>query len=460
MGEADCHNATVASAGQEPSPQITVTMLLHGHGRNDSRVIRAATAMSDAGYRVIVVCRFAVGVPRVERYQGVEFRRCKLPVIDHLKAWLGTGRLVPETNDGAAAGSRDTRGGGSATPGPARRRLSARLARAMTTVNDVTGPWRMFALVTCGLFATAARTRPAIVHAHDLYTLPLGMLLARWCGARLVYDSHEMAVRQVLREPRTATWVKHVTEGRCIRRADLVITVSDGFARALRFLYKLPAKPLVIYNAPPRSRASPGARDLRADIGLQRETPLIVHIGSISRKRGQVEVVDALAHLPRYHLALVGAIPASRIAEMQTQAAELGCDARLHVLPPVASDDVAAYCATADVAVVPRLPLSFQQRYSLPNKFFESVQAGLPIVAGDTPELRRLVERFELGLAVDCRSPAGLARALARVYESRQMYRERVLRLIQTGGRYTWESESHRLLDAYNRMIGAPSEIA
>jgi len=114
----------------------------------------------------------------------------------------------------------------------------------------------------------ALRSRPEVVHAHDAAMLAPGWVVARIAGARLLYDTHELATGVPYRTRGWALVVRAV-ERMLVGRCDAVITVSDGIARRLAALYRLNRLPLVLRNFPedpdPEREAT---TDLRAALGI------------------------------------------------------------------------------------------------------------------------------------------------------------------------------------------------
>ena len=154
------------------------------------------------------------------------------------------------------------------------------------------GP-RFFAR-THRLFAQTARQIPArVYHASDLYALPALHAAAQRHGGRLVYDARELYpfVASTARRPWARGFWRFV-EGRHIRHADAVFTVSDSIADRLAQTYGM-ARPTVLHNAPPyRAVASSGY--LRAQTGVAPDTVVLLHQGQIQRGRGGALLADAM----------------------------------------------------------------------------------------------------------------------------------------------------------------------
>ena len=133
----------------------------------------------------------------------------------------------------------------------------------------------------------------------------------------------------------------------------------------------------------------------------------------------------------------------------------------MHLLPAVPPDELLPWVASADVGVMPNQPRTLNERLSTPNKLFESLAAGLPVVSSDFPERRRIIledPAGPLGAVCDPTDPAALAAALAGLLalppDERAALRARVLAAAHA--RYAWHRQAGIVLEAYGRMTGRP----
>ena len=293
--------------------------------------------------------------------------------------------------------------------------------------------------------------RPDVIHAHHPLVLGTAVRAAR----RRRADSHPCAVVYDARENfagipaeeqgnRRRHFVLVREEARYIRDAAAVITVSDPIADVLQQRYQLPERPSVVLNVPvgqagqPDQSGQPGqsgqsgqsgqpgqageggtAPSVRSAAGVPAGTALIVYSGAVSAARGIDVLIDAMAHLPGVHLALVTVpFPHPRTAALLAQAAALGAADRIHPLPPVGQDHLVAYLAGADVAVHPMPGGSPNHDQALPNKLFEYLHAGLPLVVADAKLMADFVRRNGLGEVFRSGDAVGLAGAVRTVLES------------------------------------------
>jgi glycosyltransferase involved in cell wall biosynthesis len=178
---------------------------------------------------------------------------------------------------------------------------------------------------------------------------------------------------------------------------------------------------------------------------------IIAHSGSLLDGRHLPELVAALAHLPE-DVALVlmgGGVLRNRLL---AQADSLGVGHRFAIVPPVHPDSVAPTLAQADVAAVLITGDSVSYRFSLPNKFFESVAAGLPLLVSPIPELARMVEQYAIGLVCDPTDPAEIADKIRALLQPDMLahYRTNVERARQE---LNWANEEKKLVAVYTRIL-------
>jgi glycosyltransferase involved in cell wall biosynthesis len=377
---------------------MRVCMLLHKSVAFDTRVRREASALTEAGHEVTVVHLPPPGTGASGELDDLPFglRSATLP---RGRRWL-----------------------------PHAPRLGAEAAR---------------------LAQRGASLRPDAVHAHDAAMLLPGLLAARRSGAKLVYDSHELATGVPYRGRSWATVVTAV-ERLGAPRADGVITVSDGIAAELKRLYGLNRLPTVVRNVP--DTPPPGARpvaDLRERLGVG-GVPLIVHQGAAVPGRGCETLVRAVASLDDVHLVLLGASNADA-ERLRALAEEGGAGERLHALPTVPPGEVLSHTAQADVGVSLLEDSCDNHRMALPNKLFEYLAAGLPVVVADLPEAGRLVRERGVGWCTDSGDPESVAAALREALARRGDTGTR-RRVAAAGRELRWELEKQRLLDLYGEL--------
>lgn len=310
---------------------------------------------------------------------------------------------------------------------------------------------RIFGL-TWRAFILALRQRAAVYHFHDPELLPIGLLLKLFTRAKVIYDVHEDVPEQILtkhwlpaplRKPLAVPF--NIVEKLSARAMDAVVVATEGIAQKFQGL-----NPVVVHNYPdlemlPASRTAPRKGDEK----------VLVYVGGISRLRGALEMVRALEylnHIGNLQLNLIGKFePPSLEKELQ----ELPCSKRVRFLGWLSWEEAWAHAEAADIGLVLFLPAPNHER-SLPNKLFEYMAAGLPVVASNFPLWREIVEGNQCGLCVDPLDPKAIAQAIEYLIthpeEARKMG-ERGRRAVEE--KYNWEREAQKLLALYRRVSQA-----
>jgi glycosyltransferase involved in cell wall biosynthesis len=237
-------------------------------------------------------------------------------------------------------------------------------------------------------------------------------------------------------------------ERRCIGQADAVMTVSGGIARLLAERYGIP-EPEVLMNVPHAPAAAAGEPvDLRGELGLG-GTRIVLYLGGIQQLRGLDVMIRAIAERDDLALVMMGPGSDAYKRELEGLAAGAGVAGRIRFLPPVPPAEIRRYALGADVGVVMHQGDRYlSYRYALPNKLFDYLHAGLPVVVSDLPELGGVVTANRVGATCDPTSPASIAAAIDRVAGDPEL-RANVDRAAPL---YTWEREQEKLLALAARL--------
>lgn len=299
----------------------------------------------------------------------------------------------------------------------------------------------------------AQRRLPAadVWHGHDLLGLLTAQSLQKRHGGGLVHDSHELFLEagSAARLPFPARALLRRFEGGASRRADAVITVNPSIAIELNKRYGV--DPIVLMNCPPLTTERKRGK-LRDNLGLGKR-PVILYHGAISPGRGVEQLVDAVPHLPTE--AAVVLLGYGDLAK--TYAALAGKDdyrGRLYVVPAVPIADLPNWVCDADVGIIAFQPVDRNNVLGTPNKLFEYMEAGVPMVVSDFPEMRRIVTETGAGIARDTSSPESLAAAIGELLgESADEKRARRQRARSAAeGTYNWAVQSRQLMAIYDRL--------
>jgi len=284
----------------------------------------------------------------------------------------------------------------------------------------------------------AIRVRPEVVHANDWNTMWAGMAIKLLCGARLIYDSHELwADRNGRWENRR--WLT-ACEALFVRFADEVITSSPGHSQAIARRCHIPA-PKVVRNIP---SAPPSTSERTSSpSGSQ-----VVYVGGLMPGRGLEQMIDVLALLPEVQLRAIGPGSMTFRAALEQRARTTGVADRLWICDPVPPDAITDAIADAAVGLCLIQPVCRSYELCLPNKLFEYAIAGIPVLASDLPVIAETVRLADIGEIVGPSDPSAIAAGLERLLKADSLAcKARNARRFAES--QTWEKESLTLAMAY-----------
>ncbi len=302
------------------------------------------------------------------------------------------------------------------------------------------------------LWRLALKEKADVYHFHDPELIVVGLLL-KLRGKKVIWDVHEHYPNSILDK----FWISPGLRRFASRGFDL-------FERAVVRFFDY-----VIYTTP-----SVGARyeGLKVRSGrIENYPPIrlsetsekvpqkrILYLGAMSRIRGLVEVVEAFGLVadshPDWELYLVGLCrPVGFEGELRTLAAERHVETRVKFVPWVPYEEKDRFLSEAAVGLVTYLPYA-NNTSCLPNKLFEYMLAGVPVIASDFPLYREVVEPSQCGLLVDPTRPSAIAEAIEHLIE----YPQEARWMGENGRRavlaeYNWEQERDKLLDIYATVL-------
>jgi glycosyltransferase involved in cell wall biosynthesis len=501
---------TLAQVADPPRrrPSRIIVHLVHNAFTNDTRVLSEARSAAALGDRVVVAAVEGRGAPGHETRDGVEILRVRYDPGD-ARLWRQRTHVSrPWRFRREAAGwfARHARAGraGTAKAAIGAIGLIAVLPWTALTIayhygiraldrplavlrvpppSRIVGSWiegRAKAIVFVGhrplrLRDWGRRIRGAVErgdvpvadiwHAEDLETLPLALGLRRAFGGRVLFDSHELFLEAAgrARMNRVRRAILRAAERRWITAADAVETVNDAVAGELSRRHRI-APPLVVRNCrslwiPPSDFVSP-LRAAAAEAGLDAARPIVIVHGGFQVDRGFEETLDALRERPAVNVVFLGYGPLE--ASFRALAATAPWRGRLAILPAVDPDDVVPWLAGADLSSCLIQPTTLNHRLSTPNKLFEAVTAGVPIVASDLPAIAEIVRGYDVGRLVDPSDTVAIGRAfdaiLALTPVERDALRGRARAAATT--ELNWEHEFARLAAVYDSLAPRPATSA
>lgn len=290
-----------------------------------------------------------------------------------------------------------------------------------------------------------------VIVAHDLPMLPIAVIAAKQKNAKLVYDSHELFVEQNLPRYEIKGWKK--IEEKNIKECDAVITINQSIADELTRRHQL-RDVLVVQNAEKLQGNInlPDPRLFHEKFNLSDDTKIVLLQGGLFSDRNMEVLVRAIEILGDRSIHLVFLGDGNGVPILKELVRKSRLDEIVHFLPAVPQVELLDYTRSADVGVIPYLPDCLNNYYCTPNKLFEFIAAGVPVVASDLPEIRKIVEGHKVGRVVDSSSEQLIAQAIEDMLSNESIYDECKNNIFELRKTLNWQHEGEKIIKLYRNF--------
>lgn len=284
--------------------------------------------------------------------------------------------------------------------------------------------------------------------ANDLDTLLPNFLISKLKRKRLVYDSHEYFCGELSIADRP--FVKRVwksIERFCFPKLKDVITVSQSIVDQYEQEYGI--RPHLVRNIPPK--AIPPVTESRASLQLPEDKTIIILQGNgINEGRGGEELVEAMPFVDEKAVFLIvgnGTV----IPQLKERVKDLQLEHRVRFVSRVTPEMLYNYTYLSDIGIALDRDLSMNLRFSLPNKLFEYIKAGTPVVVSNLVERARIVGQYRVGLIVEDFQAENIAEKINKLVNDKQLYDEMKANCKIAAEDLCWENEEKVLEEIYLR---------
>lgn len=281
-----------------------------------------------------------------------------------------------------------------------------------------------------------------VLLSNDLDTLLANYLAKKFkSNCRLVYDSHELftGVPELVSRPKIQKiWTR--IEKWTVPKVDKMYTVNESIASVYRQLYQ--REVLVVRNISDfKGLEHPKTRQ---ELGLPLDKFVIILQGAgINIDRGAEELIAAMNHLEGVHLIFVGGGDVIDLLKEQVIKEQLSDKVTFFGKKPY--QELMNYTLVSDLGVSLDKDTNINYRYSLPNKIFDYIHAGIPLMVSDLKEIAQLVKEYNIGVVVANHHPKTLAETVENLIanpDQLHVYRENTKKAAEA---LNWQNECHVL---------------
>ena len=280
--------------------------------------------------------------------------------------------------------------------------------------------------------------------ACDLDTAP-AIRLASWMKRKKsVYDAHEYfsEVPELNERPgvkRIWEWIARHT----IPKFDVCYTVGEELASLMGKKYKVHFD--VVRNIEPATN-----RPVE-HVGKEARLNILLYQGALNVGRGLEACIDAIAQFPGWQCWLAGEGDITDKLKMRLKA--LGLEQRITFLGWVKPEDIPALLLKAKININLREKGSLNDYYSLPNKFFDAIHAGLPSINMDYPEYSSICSKFPCSILLEHVDVDKIVSAIRQLDQDPALWESMSQACAQAAEVYNWEKESGKLKEIYSSLI-------
>ncbi len=309
-------------------------------------------------------------------------------------------------------------------------------------------PLRIF-LTYIELFFTmlkgAVKTKPDIIHCHDVFVLPVAVFAKWFTGAELIYDAHELE-SEMFHGNKKAGKVVLLIEKILWRAIDALIVVSPSIEK---WYYDNLGKKKseVILNSPIVNPGTPtvSTQYLREKFNIPADQKIFLYVGLLTGGRGLDLILNVFERSDvKSHMVFLGYGDLSDTLKNAEKK-----NPKIHVHDAVSHYRVTEIAASADFGLCLVQNVSLSDYYCLPNKLFEYSFAGVKVLASNFPEISNVVKKYNLGECVEL-DQQDIYKAVLKL-ENEAITSKEVDENIYKD--LSWRAQELKLLNLYNTLL-------
>lgn len=295
------------------------------------------------------------------------------------------------------------------------------------------------------------RNKFTLIHAHDLTALPAAYFGSLYRKCKLVYDSHELFSSRATNVPFIKFGLK--VEKFLAIKCDSVITVSESIADVLKDQFNLKKRPLVIRNIPDYiPPISKGEGKLRNYLNVSGDKFILLYQGGVFLDRGIELLIQAVDKINNDNIYLV-ILGNGTLKENLLASSGVKDRGNIVFLDAVPHKELHYWTSDANVGVSPIVGRSLSYRYCLPNKLFEYIRAGLPVIVSDLPDMKCLVEENNVGLIFEENNVEDLIVKIQQLYKDSSLLNKFSNNSREVAKSLNWGVEKNKLISEYEKVL-------
>lgn len=307
------------------------------------------------------------------------------------------------------------------------------------------GPF-MYLMFNAQLFFYLFFKKADVLWSNDLDTLLPNFIISRLKNAKLVYDSHEYFTESVIKKTSKKIW--EFLERILFPHLKNVITVNNSIKEIYEKQYKVPVT--VIRNVPYQlvQRSSVAKPLLPANKKI-----LVMQGNGLNENRGAEEAVLTMQYLPdEFMLYFIGG--GTIINDLKQMTDELKLNHKIIFIDLLPYTEMMEYTRQCFLGLIfEKIDTMDEHRFSLPNKFFDYIHAGVPVLSSKAVEIEAIMKKYNIGAFIESFDPAAIAKAIIDISMKKEIYNQWKQNTVAAAREYNWENEENILIHFMNNLV-------
>mgnify|MGYP006137420889 CR=1 FL=1 len=295
------------------------------------------------------------------------------------------------------------------------------------------------------LFLLLLFSKATVFHANDLDTILANFIASKIRGIPLVYDSHEYftGVPEIQNKPLVkAIWLS--IERWIFPKLNDVFTVNKSIAKLYKNDYNKDLR--ILRNIPHKITIS--SYKTREELQLPENQNIVITQGAgINIDRGIEEAVEAMQYLPNVCLLIIG--NGDVIPQLKKRTVELNLEKNVIFKGRMPYEEMMQHTHHAALGLTLDKDTNINYKFSLPNKLFDYIHAGIPVLASKVIEVENIINSYNVGLFIDNHTPKHIAAQIRKALEDESLREKWKLNSTRAKNELHWKNEEKELIEVY-----------
>lgn len=290
-----------------------------------------------------------------------------------------------------------------------------------------------------------------VLVSNDLDTLWPNYKISKLKSTHLVYDTHELfcEVPELQNNPKKKSIWKNI-ERKIFPNLKHVFTVNDSIAKIYSEEYNVNVK--VVRNIPLFSNQANIESSSKEQLGIPTNKKIIVLQGAgINIDRGGEEAVEAMQYVENAVLLIIGSGDVMEV--LKTMVADLKLDSKVKFIGKVPFQKLVQYTRHGDLGLTLDKDTNINYKYSLPNKLFDYIHAGVPVLSSSLVEIKKIIDEYAIGDCIRSHDPKHIADKMNAILQDENKLQLWKKNTKIASEKLNWENEEKALTEVYSKFL-------